>query len=455
MDQKQYQCKWLALIGLCLLAFTAFLDATIVDTALPFIQTALNANIFQLQWVANIFTIILSMTMIAVGNLTEYFGSKKIFYFGVIIFSIAAFAAGFSPTIHILVGFRGLQALGTSIIFVTSAALLSDIFPHHQRIRAISIYTGVTGFGLMIGPLLGGILVALLDWRWIFWINLPLIAIGLIACVFSMEKCDHKKSKVSIDWRGLFFLILGLGTVMYGIVEVAQSDSLLPLALLGIGIITIALLIIFNKRQANSLFDFTIFRKELIGLTSLSCALAGVASTVFLFFDPLYLSHIRNFNPFWIGLFIAVIPSAQALIAFAFSMVAKRFAIENLLLFSVVAGWLAISLHRLFDFHTPIVFLILPFFLLGINWGLSNSTMILAVNQVIPIQKVGKSIGTIVTIWNVVGSVLLATSAALFHTAQVEDEFLIPFHRMTDLNIVFCSLILIFSARLWLKSKKI
>src|SRR5579863_6870895 len=94
-----FRFKWWALLGVSLLAFTAFLDATIVNTALPFIQTAFQANILQLQWVANIFTIILSMTMIAIGKFADLWGRKKVFYFGVIIFGIAALGAGLSPTL--------------------------------------------------------------------------------------------------------------------------------------------------------------------------------------------------------------------------------------------------------------------------------------------------------------------------------------------------------------------
>ncbi len=194
-----YQHKWLALFGISLLAFTAFLDATIVNTALPFIQSALQADIFQLQWVANIFIIILSMTMIAIGKLADLWGRKKIFYLEVLAFSIAALGAGFSINVHMLIGFRSLQALGASTILIASAALLSDVFPEKERIRAISIYGGITGFGLMIGPFLGGVLIALFDWRWVFWINLPLIAVGLAACCLSLKKHDHEKPNIKID----------------------------------------------------------------------------------------------------------------------------------------------------------------------------------------------------------------------------------------------------------------
>ncbi len=455
-DHKVFRFKWWALLGVSLLAFTAFLDATIVNTALPFIQTALKANILQLQWVANIFTIILSMTMIAIGKFADLWGRRRVFYFGVVIFAIAALGAGLSPTIDMLILFRGLQALGASIIFIASAALLSDVFLEHELVRAISIYGGVTGFGLMIGPFLGGILISFFGWRWVFWINLPLIAVGLIACSFSLRGHQQEKHSVKINYLGLFLLIFGLGALMYGIIAGAQSGwiSISAWIFLGAGVVALILLVVFDEFGKNPLLDLHIFKEKLIILAAFSCALAGVVSTVFMFFDPLYLRILRNLSPFLIGLLIAVIPAAQALISFVFTRSVKLFGVANLLIFSIFAAFLAALFHRMIQLETPLLFLILPFFLLGINWGLSNAAMITAVNQVISSSKIGAAIGTIATIWNIVGSILLAVSTAIFQTEEIKTSFLPAFHSAINFNIAFAAIILFVSilVRLRLKS---
>ncbi len=455
MADNKFPFRWWALLGVSILAFTAFLDATIVNTALPFIQKALNVDILQLQWVANIFTIILSMTMIAIGKLADLWGRKRVFYFGVLIFAIAALGAGLSPTIEILVFFRGLQALGASIIFIASAALLSDVFPEYQRVKAISIYGGITGFGLMAGPFLGGILISLLGWRWVFWINLPLIAVGLIACSFSLKGHSHRKHLIQMDWLGLFFLIFGLGALMYGIIAGAQFNwtSTSGWVFLCLGIAALAALIILDELRKNPLLDLHIFKEKLIILAALSCALAGVVSTVFMFFDPLYLRILRQLSAFHIGLLIAVIPAAQTLISFVFNRSVKRFGVANLLFFSTIAAFLAVVLHRVIQIDTSLYFLILPFFLLGINWGLSNSAMITAINQVITPRKIGAAIGTIATIWNIVGSILLAASTAVFHSVEIRTSFLPAFHSAINFNIVFAAIVLLIAiwARLQLK----
>ena len=446
-----FRFKWWALLGVSVLAFTAFLDATIVNTALPFIQTALKASILQLQWVANIFTIILSMTLIALGKFADLWGRKKVFYFGVVLFAIAALGGGFSPTIEVLVFFRGLQALGASTILVASTALLSDVFPKHDRVRAISIYAGVTGFGLMIGPFLGGILIGLLGWRWVFWINLPLIAVGLCACSFSLKGHSHEKHAIKMDWLGLVLLIFGLGSLLFGIIAGAQSTwtSILAWVFLGIGVGALTLLLILDARSQNSLLDLHIFKEKLIALAALSCAFGGVASTVFMFFDPLYLRILRELSPFLIGLLIAIIPAAQVLISFVFNRLEKRFGVANLLFFSTLIAFFAVVFHRMLQLHTPLLFLSLPFFLLGINWGLSNAATITAINQIITPRKIGAALGTIMTIWNIVGSILLAASTAVFHSVEARTSFLPAFHSMINFNILFAAMLL--ATAIWVR----
>lgn len=445
MNHDPFRYKWWALLGVSLLAFTAFLDATIVNTALPFIQAALKTNILQLQWIANIFTIVLSMTLIALGKFADLYGRKKIFYGGVILFAIAALGAGLSSSVPALVFFRGLQSLGASAILVASTALLSNVFPEKERVRAISIYAGVTGFGLMMGPFFGGVLIALLGWRWVFWINLPLIAIGLGACSFSLRGHAHEKSMTRMDWRGLILLVCGLGFLLYGIITGAQGGWTQPGAwiCLSVGVGALAFLVYLDMRTEKPLLNFHIFKKHIVILGALSCSFGGVVSTVFMFFDPLYLRSVRALSPFVIGLWIAIIPAAQVLISFAFNRLEKWFGCKNLLLLSNGVACLAIVLHRFLGGETPFIFLILPFFLLGINWGLSNAATMTAANQVIAKHEIGLAMGMIFTIWNLVGSILLAASTAVFHAVEKGSSFLPAFHRMVDFNIGFAALVLL------------
>jgi EmrB/QacA subfamily drug resistance transporter len=441
--KNQYQYKWLGLVGICLLAFTAYLDATIVNTALPFIQSAFKANVLTLQWITNIFTIILSMTMIVVGKICDIFGKKKVFYVGIIIFAFAAFGAGLSPSIQLLIFFRGLQAVGASTVFIASSALLTDIFPQNERLTAISFFGGMTGFGLMIGPFLGGVLIQTLSWRWVFWINLPLIAIGLILCVFTLKNIMQEKHETKIDYVSLFLLVFGLGAFMYGLISLSESEwSSIPSYLIfSAGLCSLIALVIVDETKKNPLLDLHIFKEKLIILSALACSMGGVISTVFMFFDPLYLRQILQMSPLSIGIMTAIIPVGQALVSFVLNRLVKIFGVAQLLLASLALALASAMLHKFLGASSTMLFIALPFFLLGITWGLSNSLMITAVNQVISKNQIGAAIGTIATIWNIAGSVILAISAVIFHSIETKKNFLDGFYGAIEFNIVFAALI--------------
>lgn len=437
-----YRYKWTALFGICILAFTAFLDFTIVNTALPFIQKAFDTDILTLQWVANIFPIILSMTMIAVGKFGEFLGTKKVFYTGIFIFALAAFFAGFSPNMEVLIFFRGVQAIGASISFISSNALVSETFHGEERIQAIGIYGGITGAGLMLGPFFGGILVGLLSWRWVFWINIPLIAIGLVCCLMSLKGTSERLREVHLDWKGLILLILGLGALMYGIIAGAGTGFSLWIYLcLAVGIIALGLLLYFDLNTTHPLLNFAVFHDPLILLSVISCSIAGVVSYVFMFFDPLLLENVLQLSPYTIGLLIAIIPAAQVVISFSFKWLLKWIGLSNLLFLSCLAPLIAAILHLSISEHSSLPFFIIPFALLGINWGLSNTAMITAVNQNVTPIKIGEAIGTIATIWNFAGSILLAISTAIFHLQKA--AFLPAFKTVIGFNLVFMLIVTI------------
>lgn len=448
---KNYRSKPLAVFGICILAFTSFLDFTIVNTALPFIQRYFKVNVLDLQWVANIFPIILSMTMISVGKFADYLGCKKVFYTGVILFGVAAVFAGFSPSIGWLIFFRGVQGLGASIVFISSSALIAETFPSEERAPIIGIFGGVTGAGLMLGPFFGGILIGALDWRYVFWINIPLIVIGLITCLFTLKGESKQAKELKIEWKGFFLLVFGLGSMMYGIISLAGNDVsyLLSWILLILGILCLFSLIRIDLKAKEPLLNFTIFKNPVVLLAVTTCAVAGCVSYVYMFFDPLLLKDVFDLSAYTIGFMIAIIPAAQVVISFGFKYLLKWFGLANLFIIGIIAP-LASSILQLFIFpDTPLWYFVLPFALLGITWGLANTAMITAVTQEMKPNEIGEGIGTNATLWNVFGATLLAISSAIFHLQQ--SNFLESFRITVGFNILFMVLAIIFA--FWVRSK--
>jgi MFS family permease len=440
--------KWIALVGISLLAFTAFLDVTIVNTALPFIQQTFKSSVLELQWITNIFIMVLAMTMVAVGRLADLYGRKSIFYMGVAVFALGAIGAGLSPTIGWLIFFRAIQGLGGSILFVSSVALISEIFPKHEHGKATSIYTGITGLGLAIGPVMGGLLVGSLGWRWVFWVNLPFIIVGGLCCATCLKLAAHIKPSTVIDKKGLALLVLGLGAFIYGIIQAPDRAPYFWAFLLA-GIALLVLFFFMERKSEHPLIDFSIFKNKLILLCALNTA-AAFGCVVYMFFDPLYLRNLRGLSAYEIGFMIVAIPVGQVVVSLFFSSLLKWLGVYKIQLLSIFFALLSIVLHRFIEAPTPLFWLLVPFFAVGINWGLVNTGVISGVNHGSPPAKVGEAIGSVFTMWNITGSIFLAISSGIFHLGE-KTSFMAGFHSMTNVNILFAALF--FGAALWIKKR--
>ena len=417
MNTENYPYKWWALIGLSLLSFTAFLDYTIVATALPFIQKELNATVLQLQWIMNIFGMILCMFMIAAGQAGDLFGRKKVFFFGFILFGVAALGAGISPTIEWLIFFRAIQGFAAAVIFTIGVALLPQAFPANEQMRAIGIFSAFNGAGLAVGPFLGGLLISFLNWRWVFLINIPIILAGLVCCSFSLKPSPKPDSSIKIDWLGLILLVIGLGSLVYGIVhgEAFGWKSLYTWLTICIGLIALFLLIFIENKIEHPLLDLSLFRNVHATLAILVCTAAGFITFVFMFFDPLYLELMREQSAFMIGIFLLAIPLVQVIISLLFAHLVNHFGVFDLIICALGFALLASILHAFFMPESSILVILLAFILMGYAWGIANVGTISAISTSINPDKMGSAIGTVFTFWNISGSILLALSSVLFH----------------------------------------
>ncbi len=416
--------------------------------ALPYIKADLNPSVLQLQWVGSIFSVILGMTMVLVGKLGDLFGKKKIFYIGSLLFAVGAIGGGSAATIQALILFRGLQAIGASILFIISVAALSDVFPQEERVSAISYWGMTTGLGLAVGPLIGGILVHFLSWRWVFWVNLPIIAIGLILCSFSLVAPDRPKS-IHPDWKRFALFIVSLGAMLYGIVETAETagQSHLGWATLIVGPVILIGLIIFDCRSSQPIFNHKMFIVPELRLSILSCATAGIVSGVFLFFDPLYLHTIKQEPPLLLGVWTGVIPMTQVIASFSFQWLRRILSLANILILSMVAGLIGMGCHLTFSANTSSLGLLIPFMFLGMNWAFGNLAGVTLANEKLPAHQTGEGIGTIATVWNTVSAVFLALSSVLFQ--RTHGPFLNQFTSAVWLNVVYTFVVTLYAFYVW------
>ena len=185
--------------------YMSTLDASIVNISLPTIVHSQNTNLTTVAWVVMAYLIIITGCLLIMGRLADLLGQRKVYLFGLITFTVGSALCGFSPTIYFLIGSRVLQGLGASALMAISPAILTTTFREEERGQALGMLGSVVSAGFLTGPLLGGFLVEHLGWRSVFYINLPIGAIGIFLSLKVLEKSESP-TKVRVDLWGAFLL---------------------------------------------------------------------------------------------------------------------------------------------------------------------------------------------------------------------------------------------------------
>ncbi len=197
----------------------AFIDSTVVNVALPAIQTTLHATLAQVQWVVESYALFLAALLLVGGSLGDLNGRRKIFAAGVTLFSVASMWCGLAPDILQLIVARGLQGVGGAMLVPGSLALISANFPQKERGRAIGTWSGFTSITAAIGPVLGGWFTQHGSWRWVFFINVPIGLAVLLLTFWKVPESTSGKGGAHFDWQGALLAALGFGGVVFALIE--------------------------------------------------------------------------------------------------------------------------------------------------------------------------------------------------------------------------------------------
>src|SRR6266436_1581138 len=246
-ETRQRSIGTWVLVATILGSSMAFIDGTVVNVALPVLQTELNATASEVQWVVEAYALFLAALILVGGSLGDHFGRRRIFAIGISLFTVASVLCGLSPNVTFLIIMRAIQGVGGALLVPGSLAIISASFDSKQRGRAIGTWSGFTAITSVIGPVLGGGLVQYASWRWVFFINLPIAAIVLIVLFWRVpESRSEVEARQGLDWWGALLATLGLGGIVYGLIEsndLGLSNTLVIAALVG-GIVALLLFIL-------------------------------------------------------------------------------------------------------------------------------------------------------------------------------------------------------------------
>jgi EmrB/QacA subfamily drug resistance transporter len=303
---------WVVLIVMSLGFFMTLLDLTIVNIAIPDMISRLNASLDAVLWVINAYALVLAVLLITAGRLGDLWGQRRLFIIGVILFTLASAACGLSPAAGWLIAFRALQGVGAALLLPQTLAILTTVFPPQRRGAAFGIWGAVAGVATIAGPTLGGLLVSAFDWRYIFFINLP-IGAAVIALSFILIPDVKVGARHRLDVTGVVLATVGLLAICYGLVEGqkynwGQITSFISIPLIiAVGVVVLAVFLLVQARTQDKepLVPFALFRDRNFSLMNWVSGVLSVGMMgIFLPFT-IYLQSALGFSALKAGLTMA------------------------------------------------------------------------------------------------------------------------------------------------------
>ena len=405
--------KWWTLVAVCLGTFMLLLDVTIVNVALPAISDSLHASFSDLQWVVDAYALTLAALLLTAGSLADLYGRRKLYLFGLVVFTVAAMLCGMAISSRFLEISRGVQGIGAAVMFSVSLALLADAFRGKDRGVAFGVWGAITGVAVAIGPLLGGALTSGLSWRWIFFVNLP---IGIVAFVLTFMRVHESRGLKARrpDWLGVVTFTGALASLIYALIESGSAgfgSARVVGCLIAAGVLLVAFLLVEHFSR-HPMFDLSLFR--LPTFTGGLLAAFGVSASIFSMFLylVLYLQNLLGYSALDTGVRLLII-SGGVLVT---SVIAGRLTEHMPVRFLIGPGLLMVGvgllLMRGITTSSPWTHLIAGFVVAGLGIGLINPPLASTAVGVVEPERAGMASG----INSTLRQVGIATGIALLGT---------------------------------------
>jgi EmrB/QacA subfamily drug resistance transporter len=386
--------KWWTLTAVCLGVFMLLLDITIVNVALPDIQTQLDASLSDLQWVIDAYALSLAALLLTTGSLADIFGRRRLFVIGLVIFTIGSVACGAAQDIFFLQISRAFQGIGGAAMFSTALALLAGAFHGKDRGTAFGVFGATTGVAVAIGPVLGGALTSGLSWRWIFFVNVPicLVALGVTLAKVIESKDRHAGRP---DLLGFVTFSVALGALVFGLIEAGKDGWGEQKVVLSF-VVSAVLLVVFvvsQLRQQHPMFDLGLLRKPTF--TGGLVAAFGVSASIFslLTYLVIYVQNVLGYSAVATGVRFLFLSGASFVAAAIAGRLSERVPVKWL----IGPGFLVLGVGLLLIHgiqpDSSWTHLIPGLLVAGVGIGMINPPLASTAVGVVPVARAGMASG--------------------------------------------------------------
>jgi EmrB/QacA subfamily drug resistance transporter len=415
---------WLVLVLVCMAQFMVILDATIVNVALPSIQTDLEMSDADLQWVVNAYALTFGGFLLLGGRAGDLMGRKRVFLVGVVVFTVASLLNGLAPSSEALIVFRGVQGLGAALIAPAALSIITTTFEEGaERTKAMGVWAAIAVGGGAVGLVLGGVLTTTLSWPWIFFVNVPVgIAVFIASMRFVPESKDEHAHK-SFDVAGAVTVTAGLLALVYGIVKAQEKGwtSLHTGGFFTLALVLLAAFVVIERRSAEPLVRLNIFRVRTVRAANVVMFLVAAGLFAMFYFNTLYLQRVLGYSALEAGL--AFLPFTAGIIigaGLSQSLVPRLGAREVPLIGMPMAIVGLLLFMRLQPDGTYVTDLLPGIMLASIGMGLTFVPITLIATSGIPNSDAGLASGLFNTSQQIGGALGLAVLATLAVDATQE-----------------------------------
>jgi EmrB/QacA subfamily drug resistance transporter len=410
-----YARKWWVLVAVCLALFVAILDSTVVNIAIPTIVEDLGASLAEIEWVLNAYTLTFAALLITFGRLGDMYGRRRMFIVGLIVFGLGSAACGLAPTPQVLIAARVAQASGAAFMMPATLSLTAVSFPPEQRGLALGIWGAVSGVALAIGPTLGGLVTENLGWQYIFFINIPIIAVAIPFTLWAVRESRDERDH-TLDWLGALLSIAVLVSFNYAMIEGPGRgwDDPLILGLLAASAVLLLVFVAWERRAKEPVLDLDLFRNRTFSAGNATGAVLMFGMMGVFFMVPLFLQTQLGFGAVRAGLALTPMSFAIMFAAPFSGRLSDRIGSKWLIFGGLLTAAASVWWLSYIALDTTVAWLAAPFIVAGIGMGLVMAPMTSAVMASAPEAEEGSAAGILSTMRQVGAVMGIAILGAVF-----------------------------------------
>ena len=417
-QQQVYDKRWWTLGVLCGSLLVVGLDNTILNVAIPRLQHELNATQGQIEWIIDSYVLVFAGLLLTMGALGDKFGRRRALTYGLVVFGIGSVWSAFSGSANALIAARALMGVGGALIMPSTLSILTNVFPPSERGRAIAIWAGVSGLGIGIGPIAGGLLLEHFWWGAIFLVNIPVAVAAIVAGRFLVPESRDEHAP-RIDPLGAVLSIAGLSAVVFAIIEAPIKGWTSPetLGVGALGLVILGLFVVVEARSDHPMLPVEFFKNPRFSAGSGAVTLAFFALFGTTLLLTQYQQVVRGYSALGAGL--RVLPVALALVAFAprSAALAARFGTKRVVASGLTVLAITLAGLRLFEVGTPYWKLGLLYFFMGAGMAHVVAPSTEAIMGSLPRNRAGVGSAVNDTTRQVGGALGVAILGSLLHSA--------------------------------------